>query len=307
VQVLAQPNELDRAGRGVALALGVFDGVHLGHQEVIRRLATDAAGRGGLPVVVTFDRHPNSVVAPDRTPPLLQTTAQKLRALAMLDVAATWVIRFDTAFSRQTGEGFVRTLAGNFPPLRSVFVGEEFQFGHGRSGNVPLLHRLGGELGFRTHAVPAVHFEGQPVSSTRIREAVHDGGFALAGRLLGRPWALAGRVVRGDRLGRQLGFPTANLAVAGLVLPAPGVYVATTIVLACRRTAVVNIGHRPTLAQPEPALRVEAHLLDFDGDLYGQELELVFTRRLRDEVKFASLAALRDQIGRDVAAARLSG
>lgn len=307
MQVLAQPNELDRAGRGVALALGVFDGVHLGHQEVIRRLAAEAARRGDLPVVVTFDRHPNTVVAPERTPLLLQTPAQKLRALATLDLAATWVIRFDAAFSRQTGETFVRALARDFPPLRSVFVGEEFQFGHRRSGNVPLLHRLGDELGFGTHAVPAVEFEDQAVSSTRIREAVRDGGFALAARLLGRPWALAGEVVRGDQFGRQLGFPTANLAVAGLVLPAPGVYVATATTAVVHRAAVVNVGHRPTLAQPEPVLRVEAHLLDFDGDLYGQELELVFTRRLRDELKFVSLAALREQIGRDVAAARSSG
>ena len=307
MQVLAQSNELDRAGRRVALALGVFDGVHLGHQEVIRRLATDAASRGDLPVVVTFDRHPNTVVAPARTPPLLQTPAQKLRALAALDVAATWVIRFDVAFSRQTGEAFVRALARDFQPLRSIFVGEEFQFGHRRSGDVRLLHRLGEELGFRTHAVPAVQLDGQVVSSTRVRETVRDGGFALAARFLGRPWALAGEVVRGDQVGRQLGFPTANLAVPGLVLPAPGVYVATTNVAALRRTAVVNLGHRPTLAQPEPALRVEAHLLDFDGDLYGQELELVFTRRLRNELKFASLDDLREQIGRDVAAARRPG
>ncbi len=306
MQTFAQPREFARAGRGVSLALGVFDGVHVGHREVIRRMVADAATRGDAPIVVTFDRHPNAVVAPDHTPPLIQTLPQKLRALAALGAEATWLIRFDAAFSAQSGETFVRALARDFHPLRSIFVGDGFQFGHRRSGHVALLHRLGAELGFATHAVPAVATGGGPVSSTRVREAIRAADFALAGTLLGRPYALAGEVVRGDQLGRKLGFPTANLDAAGLVLPPNGVYAAHAVLPSFSRDAVVNLGLRPTLGDTRPRLRIEAHLLEFDGDLYGRELELVFTRRLRDEVKFDSLEALREQIRRDIAAAHVA-
>jgi riboflavin kinase/FMN adenylyltransferase len=173
-------------------------------------------------------------------------------------------------------------------------------FGAGRSGNVALLRKLGGELDFTLDALRDVELDGQSVSSTRIRDAVRGGDFALAGRMLGRPYALRGIVIEGERLGRKLGFPTANLNITGLLTPPPGVYAAETHLGAASYRAAVNIGHRPTLHSADPQLHVEAHLLDFDGDIYGQALELVFLKKLREEKKFPTPAALREQIAEDV-------
>jgi len=177
-------------------------------------------------------------------------------------------------------------------------------FGAGRSGNVALLRKLGGELGFTLHALRDVELDGQPVSSTRIRDAARAGDFVLAGRMLGRPYALCGIVIEGERLGRKLGFPTANLDVTGLLTPPPGVYAAEGRVGAARYRAAVNIGHRPTVQSADPRLRVEAHLLDFNGDIYGQAVELEFLKKLRDERKFPTPAALRAQIAEDIKQAR---
>lgn len=305
MQLIREPHELQpRRGR-TCIGIGVFDGVHLGHQQVIRQTIADARRLAARAVVVTFDRHPNAVVAPDRVPALIQSTSQKLRALAELGVDATWLLTFDEGFSRQTGEEFVRLLASELGQLLSICVGSEFTFGRKRGGNVALLRRLGTALGFAVHGLAAVALDGQVVSSTRIREAVRAGDFDAAGQMLGRPYALGGRVVRGDQLGRKLGFPTANLEVAGRVLPPNGVYVAQATASGGAWSAVMNIGVRPTVAgEAEP--RVEAHLLDFEGDLYGQELELIPGGRLRDERKFPTLGALAEQIRLDIAAARQS-
>jgi riboflavin kinase/FMN adenylyltransferase len=306
VTLLHHPRELAAPDRKVCLAIGVFDGVHLGHQQVIRQAVADAEQQEGLAVVATFDCHPNTVVAPERVPPLIYSLPQKLRAIAALGVDATWVIHFDAAFSQQTGEEFVRGLAREFPQLHSVCVGGTFTFGHKRSGNVALLQRLGRELGFQVHGLAAVALDGQPVSSTRIRDAIRTGDFAQAGRMLGRPYRLAGRVVRGDQLGRTLGFPTANLDVAGLALPPRGVYAARVSHEGRAYAAVMNLGVRPTVAAgPPPPPRLEVHLLDADLDLYDQELEVTPEVFLRAEQRFPSLDELRAQIARDVGQARL--
>jgi riboflavin kinase/FMN adenylyltransferase len=304
MKTLAHPAELQAGGRPVALAIGVFDGVHLGHQEVIRRTVDWARQAGGLTVVATFDRHPTMVVAPDRAPPAIQTTALRLEVFAALGAEGTWLIRFDTAFSRQTGEEFVRRLAAEFGSVRRICVGHDFQFGHRRSGDVALLDRLGRELGFRTEAVPPFALDGQTVSSTRIRELIRDGALVEAGRLLGRPYALAGRVVRGDQLGRRLGYPTANLDVAGLQLPPNGVYAVRGAVAGQEVPGVMNIGFRPTVAGAASVVRVEVHLLDWEGDLYGRGLTVRPVRRLRPEERFESAAALQAQIAQDVTSAR---
>jgi riboflavin kinase/FMN adenylyltransferase len=304
VNVISQPSELQTAGAPVCLALGMFDGVHLGHQQVILRTVADARQHQALPVVVTFDRHPNAVVAPDRTPPLIHTLPQRLRALEALGAEVVWLIRFDRAFSEQTGEAFVQRLARDFRPLRSIAVGVEFTFGHRRGGNAELLRLLGERLGFTTHALAPVTWAGKPVSSTRIREAIQAGDLDEASQMLGRRYALAGRVLRGDRLGARLGFPTANLQTNGLVLPPSGVYIARALVRGSPYPAVMNIGYRPTLVEGDSQLRVEAHLLDFSGDLYDKELELSLLRSLRAELRFPSISALQEQIGRDIAAAR---
>lgn len=297
-------SELPTDGRRACVAIGFFDGVHLGHQQIIRTTIADASQHEAVSVAVTFDRHPQSIVAPDRTPPLIYSLSQKLRAIASLGVDATLLLEFTPPFSRQTGEEFVRRLARDLGHLQSVCVGSDFHFGRQRSGNVALLQQLGRELNYRVHSLAAVSLEAQPVRSTRIRQAIQAGQLDAASQMLGRAYALDGPVTRGDQLGRQLGFPTANLDTTGLVLPPFGVYAVHARLGQRTWRAVLNLGRRPTLAQPEPQLRVEAHLLDFQGDLYGRELELTFVDKLREEAKFPSLAALKEQIARDVTEAR---
>ena len=306
MQTFLSADEFRSDGRKVSLAIGMFDGVHLGHQQVIRQAVTDAAQHEGLAVAVTFDRHPSSIVAPDRVPPLLYAPSQKIRALAALGVDALLVIPFTREFAAQPGEVFIRTLAEKLRPLHSICVGSSFVFGHKRSGNVALLQQLGRELNFTVHGLAAVALDGQKVSSTRLRETIHAGEFCAAAQMLGREYALCGPVVAGDRLGRQIGFPTANLDAEGRLVPPPGVYAAHAFVAGRRHRAAVNIGVRPTLGNPAPHWRVEAHLLDFEGDLYGQEMELTFVKKLRDEIKFPNVEALRQQIARDLEAARAS-
>jgi riboflavin kinase/FMN adenylyltransferase len=198
----------------------------------------------------------------------------------------------------------VRRLAREGRSIRSVCVGSAFAFGHGRGGNVGLLRQLGRELDFAVHGLAAVALNGRTISSTRVREAIHAGRLDEAQQMLGREYVLCGPVVAGDRLGRQLGFATANLETTGLALPPGGVYVVHVGVEGRRYRGLLNIGRRPTLDLPHPPLRVEAHLLDFEGDLYGKEIEITFAGKLREERKFASLEALRQQLAADVSHAR---
>ena len=304
MQIVEAPAQWNRMGTKVCIAIGVFDGVHLGHQHVIRQTWADATQHEALALVVTFDRHPNVVVAPERVPPRIYSLSQKLRAIETLGVDATWVIPFDEKFSRLTGAEFVHGLARDFGPIHSISVGSEFTFGHKRSGNVSLLRALGGELHFAVHGLAAVALDGEVVSSTRIREAIRFGQLELASQMLGRTYSLAAPVCAGDQVARTFGFPTANLEVAGLVLPPNGVYAAHALVAGKSWRSVVNLGFRPTRAEAVPTLHLEAHLLDFSGDLYGSEVELAFVEKLRDERKFPSLETLRRQIVEDVAQAR---
>lgn len=309
MQLVRQPQDLRNSKRRVCLAIGVFDGVHLGHQEVIRRTCEDAARCEAHSLVVTFDRHPSAIVAPDRMPPMIQTSAQRLRALQSTGVEAVWLIPFDRQFSQKTGEVFVRELVREFPVLTSVSVGSDFVFGHRRSGNLALLRQMGSEMGFEANGLAPVVLDGEVVSSTRIRQAIAAGRMEQAGGMIGRPWALGGIVERGAQLGRKLGFPTANLDTSGMVLPPPGVYAVEATVDGKARLGVMNLGLRPTVDQEAAVLRAEVHLLDFDGDLYGRELEVRVVEKLRDEQKFAGVELLKEQIARDIGQARalLSG
>lgn len=300
MRLIRSPGELKPDGRKICLALGFFDGVHLGHQQIIRQTVADARQHEAIALVLTFDRHPNVVVAPARVPPLIYSLAQKLRAIESLGVDALLLLHFDKALSERPGEEFVRSLAHELGSIRSVCVGANFVFGHKRSGNVELLRKLGAELNFSVHGLAAVALDGKAVSSTRIREALAAGNLDATSQMLGRAYSLSGMVVRGDGLGRQLGFPTANVEVTGLALPPHGVYAVHAETGGRSYRAVLNIGVRPTLAQARPQLRVEAHLLDFAGELYGRELELSFADKLRDERKFASLDELRRQIAADI-------
>jgi riboflavin kinase/FMN adenylyltransferase len=304
MKVIRVANKLGNGSRKVCLAIGVFDGVHLGHQQIIRQTIADARQHDAVALVITFDRHPNSIVAPDRVPPLIYSLPQKVRAIESLGADALLEIPFDKVFSEKSGDGFIRELARDLGKIHSICVGADFVFGHHRSGNVTLLQKLGNELNFIVHGLAAVSLDGQTVSSTRIREAVRAGDFDAASQMLGRPYAISGRVVEGDRLGRQLGFPTANLDATGLILPPNGVYSGCTKLKEKLYHVALNIGFRPTVAAAAPQLRVEAHLLDFDGNLYGTELEVEIAGKLRDERKFASPVELRGQIAHDIAQIR---
>jgi riboflavin kinase / FMN adenylyltransferase len=304
MNVIHAPAELDSGSRRVCLAIGFFDGVHLGHQQIVRQTISDASQRGGLSVAVTFDQHPSTIVAPARVPPLIYPLSKKLDVLASLGLDAACVLHFDKAFSEKSGEQFSRELAAGFKRLDSVSVGRAFTFGHRRSGNVELLEAMGKELGFRVRAVAELRLDGEAISSTRVRELVAAGDFDLAGQMLGRPYSLTARVVTGAGIGHELGFPTANLDVSGLLTPAGGVFSACANVAGKIHRAAVNIGRRPTVQSAAASLVVEAHLLDFDAGLRGQYLELTFVKKLRDEQKFPSLGALRDQIAKDVAEVR---
>lgn len=304
MKILSEAGLPGMAQGPACLAIGVFDGVHLGHRAVIRQTLSEARRKGGAAIAITFDRHPAAIVAPDRKPPLLCPVWRKLEALAELGLDAAVVYSFDEHFSRQSAGEFVDRLRAGFGVLGSVTVGASFVFGHGRTGNLEELGRLGALHGFEAHGLPPVEIAGEVVSSTRLRELVAQGDFDRAATLLGRRHTLAGEVIQGDRLGRKLGFPTANLDVEGLVLPPLGVYAGYAIWEGCRFPAAVNIGRRPTIEGTLSEIRVEAHMPGFEGDLYGRRMELDLHTRLRTEQKFPSREALVAQITRDVAAVR---
>jgi riboflavin kinase / FMN adenylyltransferase len=304
MKLLQHPRELEEPGRRICVAIGVFDGIHLGHQQVIEQTKADAAQHEGVSLVLTFDRHPSAVVAPAKLPPMIYPLSKKLQVLEQLGVDATVLLEFTRTLSECPADVFIRQLIGAWPRLYSISVGSKFVFGHRRGGNLALLQALGQELHFVVHGLAPVALDGKTVSSTRIRTAIQDGQLDLAHQMLGRPFALVGSVVRGDQLGRTLGFPTANVDVPGLVLPPMGVYAAHALVNRQLHPCVVNLGYRPTLRNPQPVLRVEAHLLDYDDDLYGQTMELIFLARLRGESRFDSLTKLKEQIQLDIQAAR---
>lgn len=306
MRVLSEPADLGQPRGGVCIALGMFDGVHLGHQHVVRHAVLDAHALGAAAVVVTFNPHPLAVVAPGRAPRLLQSLPQRLRALGNLGLDAALPLHFTPDLARVPGADFIRQLHAGFGRLRSVTVGQGFHFGHMRSGNVPLLRTLGRELGFVTHAAAPIHVGAERVSSTRIRQALREGRLPAVAELLGRPYALAGRVAHGQRLATQLGFPTANIDVPDLELPPFGVYAARVRVGTDNLPAILNLGLRPTVDQSATSPRLEVHLFDFTGDLYDTEIEVEFVRFLRPERRFNSVTALREQITRDVRAARAS-
>lgn len=302
---LERLEDLHRASGPPCLALGVFDGVHAGHRAVIGAAVSAARGCGGVAGVVTFDPHPIRVLAPDKAPRrLLASLDHKAGILQGLGVGLMCAVKFHQEFARMEAEEFVALLvAGAGGDLRMVSVGEDWRFGHGRRGDVEMLREAGVRAGFEVVAVPPVMMDGERVSSTRIRQAIRDGSLAAAARMLGRPYSVAGVVVEGRKLGRQLGFPTANLTVSDEQLPPEGVWVVEVGTGGGERwRGVANLGRRPTVDDGGPRT-LEVHLLDFSGELYGKWIEVEFTRFLRAERKFGSLEELRDQIGRDVAAA----
>ena len=303
-QVFHTIAELGQVPGPVFLAIGVFDGVHLGHRAVIERALADAKNVGGTAVVVTFDPHPVRVLRPEQAPHLLTATHHKIRLIRALGIGHLLVLPFDLAFAATPPEDFIRALAAAARPLREICVGFEWSFGKGRAGNLALLDRLGEELHFEEVGVPAVEIEGQVVSSTLIRRAVEAGDFAGAAGMLGREYTILGTVAKGERIGRTLGFPTANLSAHNEQFPPNGVYAVEVARNSETLRGVANIGVRPTIANAGGERVFEVHLFDFSADLYGEDLEVTFREFLRPEQKFPSLEALRDQIARDAAQAR---
>ena len=288
----------------VCLAIGVFDGVHLGHQAVIGRALSDARAAGGTAAVVTFDPHPMRVMRPEQAPRLLTSTRHKAQLIERLGVSELLVLPFTPELSATPPEAFVRALHAACRPLREICVGHTWSFGRNRAGNLDLLKTMGDQLGFEEIGLHAVEIDGEVVSSTLIRAAVEEGDLARAARLLGRDFTILGTVVHGDHLGRTLGFPTANLAAHNEQFPPNGVYAVEALQAGRTLPGVVNIGVRPTIAHASGERVLELHLFDFTADIYGQDVEVAFRRFLRPEQKFAGLDALKFQIAQDVAAAR---
>jgi riboflavin kinase / FMN adenylyltransferase len=296
---------------GSVVTIGAYDGVHLGHQAVLRLVRELADARGFEAALVTFDRHPAEVVRPESAPRLLTTLEQRLELLdATGDLDLCWVLTFDEARSKEAAEDFVREVLVDGIGSRVVVVGADFHFGHRRGGNVPLLERMGAELGFEVLGLGLVAVEGDPTavpySSTRIRELLAKGDVAEAARLLGRPHEVRGVVERGDQRGAEhLGMPTANLTVPQRIcLPADGVYAGTFVAEdEVERPAAISVGTRPTFYEDGDVL-VEAYVLDFDGDLYGQRVKVRFRERVRGQERFDSTGALVEQMNADVEATR---
>ncbi len=303
MKIIHAASKLPTDGQRVCAAIGVFDGVHLGHQQVLRQTLSDAARMEGIPVAITFDQHPSRVIAPDKAPKMIHPLQRKVKTIAGIGFENLLVINFTPEFCQLPADEFIHGLARDFGRLGSICVGSAFTFGHRRGGNVDLLKKLGAQLDFTVHGLAAIALDGEPVSSTRIRSAIGMGELDAASQMLGREYVLEGRVIQGDQLGRQLGFPTANLAVTELVTPPTGVYAAHAAFDGESHHAAVNIGYRPTVSGGRE-LRVEAHLLDYSGDLYDRELGLIFVRKLRDEQRFESTDQLREQIATDVDTAK---
>jgi riboflavin kinase/FMN adenylyltransferase len=303
MQIIHQIPDLAKVPGPVHLAIGVFDGIHLGHQAVISSAVQAADQSGGSAVVLTFHPHPMRVLRPDAAPRLLTSTQHKEQLIRTLGVHALLIQEFTLAFSRTRPEEFVRLLFESAKPLRQICVGKGWTFGANRSGNIATLDALAHKYGFTLTEVPSVSVDGQPVSSTMIRAAVQRGDLALAGRLLGRPFTILGTVAEGNRLGRQLGFPTANLRAHNEQFPPDGVYAARAWHAGKEYGGAVSIGVRPTLEQPGERL-LELHLFDFNREIYGEDVEVEFLAFLRPEQKFNSLTDLVKQIEKDVARAK---
>jgi riboflavin kinase/FMN adenylyltransferase len=286
------------------LALGNFDGVHRGHQKILDRVRRVAGEHGATAVVMTFDPHPPRVVRPDKAPPLLMTLTQKLEAIRATGMEGAAIVRFTPELSGWDPETFVRSVLVEWLHVVEVWVGANFLFGHDRAGNFSLLRTLGARYGFKAEKIDPVRYKDFVVSSTRIRRLVSEGRVDEAGALLGHQYAVDGTVVQGDRRGRTIGFPTANLCTDNELLPPFGVYATTATIDGIVRPSITNIGVRPTVdSSGRPT--IETHLFAFDRDLYGTSMRLGFVQRLRDERAFDSIDALREQIAADCARARV--
>jgi riboflavin kinase / FMN adenylyltransferase len=306
--IITDPGRLAGAFRRPALTIGNFDGVHLGHQSLLRLLRREADRRGVDAVILTFDPHPLQVLAPDRCPPMIQTWPQKVVILQELGVDGVVVYPFTPEFSRTPAADFVRDLLAGTLRTSALVLGERFTFGYKRQGSVALLRELAPACGYEVLGIEETAHGETPVSSTAIRQCLAEGRLEEAAALLGRPYAIDGVVAPGLRLGRRLGFPTANVATENQLLVPNGVFAATVSVGETVRPAAVSVGIRPTVDTGVPVSErrpeLEAFLLDFEGDLYGRAVRIRLHALIRPERHFATMEELQAQMARDVAECR---
>ena len=284
--------------RPTVLTLGVFDGLHLGHQKIMRTVVERAKETDAHATAITFDPHPRAVLYPESAPPLLQTLDQRLANFEVLGIEQAIVIPFTHEFASNPAEDFLRDIVHDRLQAKEVYLGKGFAFGRDRGGNIDLLRRMSRELGFFADEVDEVRLRGMRISSSKIRQLLSQGRVNLVRRMLGRPYGVEGVIIRGNRRGHTIGFPTANLKPHNRVIPKYGVYATATLVDGTWRRSITNIGVRPTFETgAEPS--IETYIFDYEGDLYGDVLRVRFLHRIRDERKFAGIEELKSQIEKD--------
>jgi len=287
-----------KIARPTCLTLGVFDGLHLGHQRIMQTVVERAKATDTIPTAITFDPHPRAVLHPENAPPLLQTLDQRLAAFAVLGIQQTIVIRFTKDFAANEAEEFLRETVHERLQAKEVYLGKGFEFGRNRGGNIELLKKMSAELGFFADEVPEIRLHGQRISSSKIRHLLVEGNINPARKMLGRPYGVEGQIEHGSQRGHEIGFPTANLKPKNRVIPRNGVYVTATLIDNVWRRSITNIGVRPTFeTEVEPS--IETYIFDFDGNLYGNVLRVRFLHRIRDERKFSGITELKAQIEKD--------
>ena len=304
MQVIPFNRVYQHQAKGICAAIGVFDGVHRGHQEVIHQLLNDAHRRDAIPVVITFDKHPISVLNSEHAPKMIYSLETKLEILERYGVETVALIPFDSQIAQLSAEEFFEIISKSLSPLMTLCMGTGFVFARARSGNIEKLRELAsahisGQVTW-VHEISSVCSGGLRISSTRIRGEILKGNLSEVSSMLGREYSLISEVEQGDKIGRTIGFPTANLKIAGRAIPPSGVYAVKVRTGMGEFKGCLNIGIRPTLNRLQPELRAEVHLLDFKGDLYGKTIEVIPVKRLRDEKKFSSEEELRKQIAADV-------
>ncbi len=304
MQIIRQFEPIPTGTQPVYCAIGMFDGVHLGHQSVLKHVVQKAKSESGLAVVLTFKDHPADLLAPSRSPKLIYPSYYKQSLFESLGLDLAWMVPFNEQMSQFTAEDFIKRVESFCGNLSGICVGSNFSFGHKRQGNVALLQKLGQQSNFEVEAKPALSLEGDAVSSTRIRNLILSGQIDEASRLLGRRYSIIGKVIQGDGVGRQLGFRTANLDCERLALPPLGVYSISSTINGKSIPGVLNIGKRPTIHQSKPKVQVESHFWGAEFDLYGKQIELELKTKIRDEQKFPNLESLKSQIRQDIESAK---
>ena len=295
-------NRIERKFDRSVLTLGNFDGVHLGHQELVRMVMRRAKETGAVSMVVTFRPHPLKILAPEKCPPLISIYEEKIRLFEKLGIDVLVKIPFTVEFSAMTPEDFVKDVLCDTLGAKEIFVGYNYRFGKGRKGDVQTLRTLGERYGFAVREVEQISRAGEVISSTKIRHLLREGDVEHAAKLLGRTYAITGIVVKGDGRGKGLGFPTANIAPKHAIIPSDGVYAVRLFVRDRLYDGIANIGMRPTF--DKKTLAIEVHVFDFNEDVYGEDISLYFIRKIREEKKFESVDALVGQIRADIRTAR---